>query len=389
MAYTQVCRFLDNEDASSVRYKTFNEYVNDRYPSFSTCLYSPPGFSLQHLVKNVIKEEIGISDIEFNHLLTGFVTTNDNLRNEALLGNISQSDYDPFLLKLEDFMLAYTFERQRNGLDDATDLQENANESSPFQLSYTDPDKVCFTRRSKDETGLIRIRDWLSLDWKNLRKAKVLLQIYVHHPGQLTRSIGKPDLEINPTKLSNDTSRITLRINGVSVLRKRADAKIPCDDNLEDDDNRFKEEVIRMVGCIPIYWKSFTLAHGSFNFCQRSSEMLETFDAIKRTEKTMARYKKPCNYMEASVAITQQPRITERVDNIVFVELYYMKNLYQEITNFRDFGFESFWSSVGGFVGIFVGYSLLQLPEIFGGLALWILKQNVIMNISNFTTGRG
>ena len=40
-----------------------------------------------------------------------------------------------------------------------------------------------------------------------------------------------------------------------------------------------------------------------------------------------------------------------------------MERNYEEIINERDFGFESLWSTVGGFVGIFVGTSLSQVPS--------------------------
>ena len=49
----------------------------------------------------------------------------------------------------------------------------------------------------------------------------------------------------------------------------------------------------------------------------------------------------------------------------------YLDNKYQEIVNEREFSFETFWSSVGGFVGIFMGYSLLQIPELVAGLYSW------------------
>ena len=42
----------------------------------------------------------------------------------------------------------------------------------------------------------------------------------------------------------------------------------------------------------------------------------------------------------------------------------YIDKNYQEIANERDFGFESFWSAVGGFIGIFVGASLSQVPAL-------------------------
>ena len=43
--------------------------------------------------------------------------------------------------------------------------------------------------------------------------------------------------------------------------------------------------------------------------------------------------------------------------------LRYKDKLYQEIVNVRDFGLGSFWSNVGGFTGIFIGYSLLDLYD--------------------------
>ncbi len=49
-----------------------------------------------------------------------------------------------------------------------------------------------------------------------------------------------------------------------------------------------------------------------------------------------------------------------------------MEKYYQEIEYVQDFGFESFWSGVGGFVGIFLGYSLMQFPEFLGKVNVYI-----------------
>lgn len=38
-----------------------------------------------------------------------------------------------------------------------------------------------------------------------------------------------------------------------------------------------------------------------------------------------------------------------------------MTNEYQEIKNEKDFNFEMLWSNIGGFIGIFAGYGLLQV----------------------------
>ena len=86
MAYTQVCRFLDNEDSSLIAYKTFNDNENDLYPTFSICLSSPPGYSLHYFFRNEIKTEFGIPALQFSQLLKGVDIGNDSARNKILLG---------------------------------------------------------------------------------------------------------------------------------------------------------------------------------------------------------------------------------------------------------------------------------------------------------------
>ena len=42
----------------------------------------------------------------------------------------------------------------------------------------------------------------------------------------------------------------------------------------------------------------------------------------------------------------------------------HVNDVYQNITNARGFTAENCWAGVGGFIGIFVGVSLMQVPEI-------------------------
>ena len=44
---------------------------------------------------------------------------------------------------------------------------------------------------------------------------------------------------------------------------------------------------------------------------------------------------------------------------------------FREIRNYRAFGLLSLWSQIGGFIGIFLGYSLLQVPELTCGIIDW------------------
>ena len=60
----------------------------------------------------------------------------------------------------------------------------------------------------------------------------------------------------------------------------------------------------------------------------------------------------------------------------VRIIIEYMTVVYKETTLYKDFGMLSLWSQIGGFVGIFLGYSLLKLPEL---MKLICIKANDII----------
>ena len=65
--------------------------------------------------------------------------------------------------------------------------------------------------------------------------------------------------------------------------------------------------------------------------------------------------------------------------NHMTIKISYMEQTYQETKNVKDFTFESFFSSLGGFIGIFLGYSMLQIPELLSDLPLVWKKFKVSM----------
>ena len=86
-------------------------------------------------------------------------------------------------------------------------------------------------------------------DLNYLKETKIFIHVYLHHPGQLTRALGRPYFKMYGTELDDRNNRITLKLSHVSVLRKRENSKVPCDKNLKNDDQRFRDEVIKQVGC--------------------------------------------------------------------------------------------------------------------------------------------
>ena len=54
----------------------------------------------------------------------------------------------------------------------------------------------------------------------------------------------------------------------------------------------------------------------------------------------------------------------EQMLSYLDLEIIQGSEMYQEIENVKDFGVENCWSGIGGFIGIFLGYSLLQIPDL-------------------------
>ena len=48
------------------------------------------------------------------------------------------------------------------------------------------------------------------------------------------------------------------------------------------------------------------------------------------------------------------------------IKFSYQEQQYQELKYSADFDFETFVSNIGGFVGIFLGYSMMQFPQVLG-----------------------
>ena len=58
----------------------------------------------------------------------------------------------------------------------------------------------------------------------------------------------------------------------------------------------------------------------------------------------------------------------------VVLKFSYPMQKYEEVRNVRDFGMESLFSYIGGYVGLFLGYCLLSLLDDLFELLAWAIK---------------
>ena len=369
MTLIESLRYVENKDASSFGYKKFGESPRDRYPTFSICLHSVQNnffLYFDSTLKNITGRNKN-TFTEYESILSGLIFYQNGVLKalqEISFKQVSESELHKVSYQLKDFVHRLEFEDRNSRKTEKYDEDDSTlypNGTLPLHISYKDSRTICFTRNSDSNTTFERRSDMISFPIQTLIDTELYIQIYIHHPGQLTRSLDKPVLKSKAIDLE-ENSNVIFNINDVSVLRRRPDAIQKCDEKLHDDDQKFRDEVTQVVGCVPSYWMSLMTNKTILRECKSAPEMSQIYSILKTYKRAIFdSYKQPCDYMKVTTGVLQKK--LQWGIYLVF-EFVYMDDLYQEIVNVRDFGFESFWSGVGGFVGIFLGYSLLQMPDL-------------------------
>ena len=367
MATKETLRYTENNDRSSISYKRFADTPQDTYPTFSICFSDDTDY-WNIFFKDEFEYAIPILNGKywlFGKILKGMKVYAGEYHDGHLdIRNISEDYGSVFMIKLEQLydMIKFTTKDQKDDL--SLNAKSDFNEPFPFYVSYLDPQTVCYTRNDDFKENIVRIEDKINLQTAALDKFNrktTTMRIFIHHPGQVLRVL---DTSIYQSKfykfhIGDRKPSLTFKISQVSILRKRPDSNSPCDPDLYYDDLEFIGQVSKEVGCTPIYWKYIIPAKFKFGTCNIAEDYKKIWNILQNFTQIHSKYKQPCSEMKLEVT-TDLPKYNYGTLNLSFK---YQDKTYEEIINEREFGFESLWSTIGGFVGIFVGTSLSQVPN--------------------------
>ena len=367
-------RWLQNIDASSIGFKRYNDKKQDLYPTYSFCFRSTGNGALFMHFEMELMTKLLLRPSDFELVLKGKQVF-DNFGHTDFQ-NISDIRFDEYMLKLKEIVIGLEFLTTSNH-DYKYDNSEGHgnvtgyNKEWPFYISHIDPTRICFSRRSKYVQNLIRKSDSIlfSLDEMKRWNKYLYFSVHAHHPGQLTRVFDKPIFSTVLNVVNKENNHMVFSISQVSVLRKRPNANFPCDPKLQDDELKFKQVVIDRAGCTPNYWETILDLPKLPGKCTSPSQMMSVYDNIKSIKTLLDTYNPPCNDMRIVSSLQRQ---TYFYEPLLYLEFMYMDENYQEIINHRDFTVSSFFSNTGGFVGMILGYSLLQAPDEIGRMWNWL-----------------
>jgi hypothetical protein len=302
----------------------------------------------------------------------------------------------------------------------------------PFEKVYQDPTRSCYSPKVNPDLhiksnhitlDLTTLWDALGFKSSRINRISAAMTVHIHMKGQFMRSIGKEMASMNlhdliiycpekmgffgtgcyGTQLSYDISQVTL-------LKNRHDSLHICNATLKDEDTKIMETILNdaKVNCLPTYWMG--LQNYSFRYPRCTTDaQYKRINEITRNftshELVRMKFKPPC---EGLIIVTNVQRVKGRerqrntlieptlytdvgpeMEKLYFdMQFRHVNDRYQVITNTKGFTAESCWAGIGGFVGIFIGVSLMQLPELFFGFFTFFFKKSRKATDTNQRTGK-
>ena len=375
MAIDLIGRYNEDENATSTAYKKYGKTLDDKYPSFSVCL---EGDGLYRFNDTSIFWAYGVHRTDYEMMLNG--------------KNAYQYDYDPsnrgYIKSLvpSKFQPESSFEMLNSFeipgiIKNSIFLSENPKQNiifgyeegilngkvvntPPFYINYRSSKFYCLSRDSITNSDLMRLNDSMTLN-TSLLDSNLNLKIFIHYPGQLLRVLDNPSFI---SGLSNSLNKaIRLKISQTTVLRQRSNQNERCNYNILDYDLFLQESVANETDCIPPYWKNGVGKASILPECRSPEQFKKVHDLIEDYKKILSNRDVPCLNMFTSVVWNWIENL-KTCEKCTYFEVLYSDKHYEEIAQRKEFGVHDFISSLGGFIGIFLGYSMMQIPQLLGML---------------------
>ena len=121
-------------------------------------------------------------------------------------------------------------------------------------------------------------------------------------------------------------------------------------------------KVVEKINCIPSYWLEIIQDGLDLKECTSPKELKRAYQYLKNWQVMMEGNDRPCIDMFNTVSWNWEDARTKEIK----MRFSYQEQYYQELQYLPDFDLETFISNIGGFVGIFLGYSMMQFPELLG-----------------------
>ena len=293
----------------------------------------------------------------------------------VFFNNGSDMNFDSAYVQMFDFVKSLHFTTE-DPLSDIKVLHAsdwNASNEPPLHLAYQTADTICFSRKSSDTLGSVRLIDLIIIDSSVIRfYQETEMKIFVHYPGQLITSFEKAKYSTSFAHLISVLNGTTPKVLEFKLtenkrLKKRHDSNEPCNRSIQNYDqflkNKISEKLMDEIGCLPTYLKPYQSNHSiELKNCISAEDLQKAYKIMENVKAILEEYEPPCDEM-LILSIDSMDNNPSPIPEDISIKFVYSERVYEEIQYIQAIVFENWLSNVGGFVGIFLGYSMMQFPE--------------------------
>lgn len=350
--------YSKNEDLSVVSYKKFNEDEEGVYPQVVLCLYNH--FSLE----SEEAKEIGynITPGSFGRFYKG-------------------EEWNDAFLKIDINKIVRKF--QSNVVDTClfSEYPENENDSRECEgkgilSTHLDPfGGKCLQFHYKHPKRILEATMWLKTSIfpndtgpNNMKFYPVTFMLpnrrfYINDFNELNWPIQE-----NPA----DPYAIQYTLSNIEVIRNRGKSGSNCYDGKNYDAFRMKE-ILSTVGCKPFYY--FTLPGDMYQNCTTQSQFKKLSELVMTA--SLRHSVPPCTKIQRmQINVENVPselrkekeiysgieKSLEAVNSWFRVTVNFRERYYRDITQTRAYSAQSLIGNAGGYIGLFIGYTIAELP---------------------------
>ena len=355
--------YSQDKDVCLVDFKQYNEEKEYIYPSFSLIFVNP------FIDEKLKKYGEGISAKTYSQFLEG------QLWDERML-NIS---YDDVTIDMADYFLGYDIMLANLTLKSYNSFGDDENDGwKPPYVSHRHPKWKAFAVDKPYHKGQRIIRIWTKIKTSifpnSIRPHKTEynssshdfggLEFILHYPGQIFRSwnlgIGKWAWPLRTNASSKNFVMAFTRRN-MDVLVRRNKRMDPCNEDWLNYDKDVLERQMTLIGCRPPYYNDIDLPicpthetlkqvapptpedlNGYPPACRAISKLQFDYQDIDEDEGMMNEHSQ--KHPQFSLSITA------------------LDTTFKLIELVRAYDIQSLIGNAGGYIGIFLGYALYQMP---------------------------
>ena len=358
--------FSLDEDLARINIKKFNSDKESLYTSVSFVFYSPYEYK-----KFERYEDENITPVNYKLHLQG----------ELWNDNISKIDYNDVAIDIKDYFQGYEilYDNQKK-VNYGNKITDQSGWKTPYLNGNISIGKIFTVDIPFQKDVSLRQLD-IKLRAKvfpNEERAPKLTTkngvdgfgIFFHYPkqGSSTKTFRKIDWPVR-SKNASKSYFMVFELKNIEIIQNRNKWRQECVPGSPDIDQMWYRKYFKHLTCKPPYFNGIE----DLQPCETQNELSQVhreYFQYRLTSK--ASEVPPCRSLEKLEFNFYEYDVEDGNDPNITISILFVDESYREMLNIRAFDLHSLLGNIGGYVGIFIGYALLNLPD-----AIMNMKQKV------------